>query len=651
MSRICVPLAVLLAAGLLACGDDEPAEPTAPDAAIAADAGALSDAGESDDAGGGDEDAGLVPDAGEPDAGLPVPTLDLRADVNRDGVVDLEDPAEDLGEDTWDATRGAVFLANIDDDLSACPKASSTSDINLPECHDAADSVVNGEDDLLDMAPLQVKPWPQAPEGTEAQLEVSSPGASYVRFFRKGEDGSWSALEVTAVFSSTDLREGVELLMEGTDIVRDSEVWDGFVDVTLRAVVPGAEGAEAEELSDTIRFRISPVMTSHHVSPVQTLYTTIVPRDADSAAFRRDLRAAVEASSVPNPLVELSVPGRYADQWTQDFFETGYMAMPAPGGQHVIRVVYRSANIDDPGSSTNPLRPAGKIAFTYFRGKDFAAVQEFDRSSDLDMDTLNSFGNTETIPPYSWNGVDYPLGRLMRGSVAHYHPDRKLARLLESQGMQPPVYLDTSWLLVAHVDETITFLKADTPRGWIALVNDPRLARQMLLDESSRGNGAVRMFEGKYWYDWWSYNTYPAAVSIDEVLADTEIMAESARSAAEVDAQVAILKAETGLTDEEIVKVPFLHQPVGGSSLAYQPGTVNGVALDEHNYVAPDPHGPVIDGQDIFKAQLERALAPFGYTVHWVEDWGLYHALAGEVHCGSNAVREVPEVKWWETGR
>ncbi|HCF62171.1 MAG TPA: hypothetical protein DFS52_29795, partial [Myxococcales bacterium] len=383
-----VPLAALLAAGLLACADDEPAAPTAPDAASAADAGALSDAGAPDDAGGPDEDAGGLPDAGEPDAGLPLAIIDLRADVNRDGVVDLEDPTEDWAEETWDSTHGAVFLANIDDDLSACPKSATVSDVNLPKCHDAADSVINGEDDLLDLAPLRVKPWPQAPEGVEARLEASSPGAAYVRFFRKGPDGSWSELDAAAaVLGSTDLREGVELLLEGKDIVRDSRVWDGFVNVTLRALIPSSEGGDAEELSDTIRFRLSPVMTSHHLSPVETLYATIVPREPDSVAFRSDLRLAVAASSVPHPLEELTVPGRYADQWTQDYFETGYMAMPAPGGQHVIRVVYRSANLDDPGSSTNPLRPAGKIAFTFFRGKDVAAVQEFDRNSDLDMDT------------------------------------------------------------------------------------------------------------------------------------------------------------------------------------------------------------------------------------------------------------------------
>jgi protein-arginine deiminase len=165
------------------------------------------------------------------------------------------------------------------------------------------------------------------------------------------------------------------------------------------------------------------------------------------------------------------------------------------------------------------------------------------------------------------------------------------------------------------------------------------------------GNGGVKMFEGMSWYDWNTGYPYSAQTTISQVLADTDVMSESAESAVQVDAQIAAIKAATGLTDAEIVRIPYLHQPEDGYSVAYQPGTVNGVVLNGTNYVAPEPHGPVIGGQDIFKDQLEQALAPYGYTVRWVEDWALYHALDGEVHCGSNAARAIPEIKWWETGR
>jgi protein-arginine deiminase len=48
---------------------------------------------------------------------------------------------------------------------------------------------------------------------------------------------------------------------------------------------------------------------------------------------------------------------------------------------------------------------------------------------------------------------------------------------------------------------------------------------------------------------------------------------------------------------------------------------------------------------------MEQALAPYGITVKWTEDWDLYHRLLGEVHCGSNADRQIPATAWWVSGK
>ena len=88
-----------------------------------------------------------------------------------------------------------------------------------------------------------------------------------------------------------------------------------------------------------------------------------------------------------------------------------------------------------------------------------------------------------------------------------------------------------------------------------------------------------------------------------------------------------------------------------GISVAYQPGTVNGISVSPTVFGSPDPHGPVINGKDLFKANLEETLSAYGISVVWVEDWDLYHVLLGEVHCGSNASRAIPDVAWWGTGR
>ena len=206
-------------------------------------------------------------------------------------------------------------------------------------------------------------------------------------------------------------------------------------------------------------------------------------------------------------------------------------------------------------------------------------------------------------------------------------------------------------MFVGHVDETVSFVKAPTPRGWALLVNDPRMAKQMLEDALAAGYGDTPMFLDRSWVDIETGVTSPAEVTVKQVLADSEVLQSSAEAAVEIDAQLAILKKETGLTDDEIIPVPFLHTIYAGKSIAYQPGMVNGLYVADDRFAAPDPHGPVIGGKDIFKAAFSESLGRIGIKVDWIEDWDAYHRFFGEVHCGSNTTRAIPEARWWETGR
>jgi len=168
------------------------------------------------------------------------------------------------------------------------------------------------------------------------------------------------------------------------------------------------------------------------------------------------------------------------------------------------------------------------------------------------------------------------------------------------------------------------------------------MSRVMFISKTAKNPNA-----GKLWLDG-NNNESPADITIDQVLADTNVMTTSDQAVADIDAQLQILKQETGITDAEIIHVPFLHQPEFGTSVAYQPGTINGFWPAFDSFATPDPHGPVIDGVDIFKDQLEKALAPLGIKVLWIEDWDLYHRLDGEVHCGTNSKRALlPDEKWW----
>jgi protein-arginine deiminase len=571
--------------------------------------------------------------------GQPGSPIDLIVDNNRSGALELDELSEDENEDVWSASNGAVFLANIDDDQDTCVEG-NTSDIELPTCNDAADDVLNGEEDLFDMAPMRIRAWPDAPDDARGALIVDSPGANYVRIFvqqAKGNPLAWTAIDPKTSFSAEELREGIELRLEGTDIVRNVATWDGYVKITLQV-----RGADEVYGTDEVMLRVSPVMTYHHVLDAEVVYATVF-NFGSSQAFIGDLIDAIGKSSVSQPLYEVG----YGDQWAQDYFETGYMSMPGPkGSQHSIRVNYRSANVDNPNNPNNPLREAGRVVFD-LRGRDSAAIQQFDLSHPGQMDSLDSFGNTETIPPYSYKGIDYPLGRSYRGSVPSFYPDESFSMMMEAQLQQPPVYVDTSWLLVGHVDETATFLPTPlSERGWTIGINDPQLAWQMLEEEAEAGNGNVDMFVGKEWQ-----GGANAEISINAVLNNGQLAAELTESTAEVEGQYLTLQEAIGIADSELVRIPYIHEKQSGYSVALQPGTANGILLDSQNFAPPEPHGPAPEGTDIFKQQLEDELAPHGITVRWTEDWDLYHRLLGEVHCGSNSTRQIPEFKWWESGR
>jgi protein-arginine deiminase len=587
---------------------------------------------------------GLAGCAVEGSVGPPAPPepdvlADLRADSNRDGEIKLDDDS-DTRKTEWDAKNGAVLLANIDDDGERCKVTSD--DRTIAKCNDAEDDVVNGEDDALDLARLKSRPWPKTPDDATATVSVAEAAQKYVRLFKRIGDGAtdFELLTEETVFTADELRAGFELAIEAKDIVRDPAVWDGYVDVQLSVTSPTKGDA-----TDTVRMRVAPVLTFHHLLPAEKVWVSNTGSPGNGET-RRDLGKACSAAGLAAPEEIDEV-----DPWTQDFFEPAYMSMPGPGGtQHVMRINYRSANVFEPKQEKTPLRPAGKLVFE-LRGKDVGGIQQFDVSHDPDMDTLNSFGNTETIPPHEKDGVSYPFGRVLRGSAKSFYPDKSFETMIGAQAQQPPIFIDTSWLLVAHVDETLSFVKAPTPRGWVLLANDARLAKKMLEDAVKAGNGDVPMFVGRSWYDYETEEEKPAEITISEVLADEVVMQASAEAAAEVDAQVAKVKAEVGLSDDEIIPVPFLHIVTSGRSVAYQPGTVNGIYLSDTRFAAPDPHGPQIGGKDIFKTALSEPLEKLGINVDFVEDWDGYHVALGEVHCGTNTTRKIPEARWWESGR
>ncbi|HVJ94515.1 MAG TPA: hypothetical protein VM580_32230, partial [Labilithrix sp.] len=166
---------------------------------------------------------------------LPEPDVlaDLRADSNRDGIVSVDDDS-DRSKTEWNDKTGAIFLANIDDDSERCK--SSGDDIAIAKCNDAQDAIVNGATDALDLARLKSRPWPKTPDDATAHVTILTDTAKdRVRIFKKvgPDEADFEALAEDNTFTAAEIQAGFELGIEAKDIVRDSEEWDGYVEIAL----------------------------------------------------------------------------------------------------------------------------------------------------------------------------------------------------------------------------------------------------------------------------------------------------------------------------------------------------------------------------------------------------------------------------------
>ncbi|GAB3905251.1 hypothetical protein GCM10029964_100220 [Kibdelosporangium lantanae] len=210
------------------------------------------------------------------------------------------------------------------------------------------------------------------------------------------------------------------------------------------------------------------------------------------------------------------------------------------------------------------------------------------------------------MPPYA----GYPQGRVVYGTAFDNErkPDPAFVRMITSQGAQPAIAVDTSWLAVGHADETMHVVRANNARGWTLMVADPRLAARI------------------------------------RPITDPELADQNETAARHIDDQMRIMLAETGLRPDELVRVPVRFKLLHDFPffVAETTGIPNGISLTARSFAAPDPQVPE------FRTATEQALAKQGVKVHWVDDMGWAHAGGGEVHCTTNAFRDTSGARpWW----
>lgn len=545
---------------------------------------------------------------------LSVVRLRLVADEDRDGMVDGDDTIVRKDKAPWRGGAdgyGAIVLVNSDRD-TAYPNG---------RFRDRLDARVNGPLDLKDMTPLRLSF--EGPAGLELwgfslRLHASDAAASRLRVF-----------DVTEALPRTLVQPGESVVPLGAVFGTRSLVVEGldYPDGAFSGLLSLHVELEKNYVSyarDTVVMRVAPWMALPNTQPAKTVYVATMA-DKSNVATIRDLRKVAAAAEVE--LVEVPPSQNRGDRWLQDEIEIGYASRPG----HVLSVV-----LDSPRD-----RGLDDFAEDVLLGEDFGYVT---RGRGKTSSSLDSFGNLECTPPHTGPSGDYPFGRtLFGGAQPGARRGRRMMKevsdFLYAQRVQMPIELFSDWLTVGHIDEFMSFVPADNDRGFALVLASPDVAYGGLEAMVDAGLGDAVLLEGKH-----------KQQSVKALLADEWLRKQNALFQEYIGWNKTLLVREMGLKASEVVSVPALYfaERHDGRADSYFPGMVNMQVLNRHLAI-PKPFGPKRDGQCIWETEARRVLEPLGLTCHFVDTYDGYHRKLGEVHCGTNVVREPFKQPWWET--
>lgn len=265
----------------------------------------------------------------------------ILADTNRDGAVDDSDLEH---RHQWTDSHGAIFLPNIGDRTHRCASVDLAglplSNLELASCNDAA-----GDRLITPYVAARVKTQPIHGLSKDAVGRIHTmPEAARDRvrvFWGNGGAGNdsadWTLINSQFEFNATSLSQGLALAVDGRELVSDSNIWDGSVQIVFEVIDGQRQG------SDFAALKQAPVLVHHHLQQVDTFLTLQTNESVSvwQAPFVKSLTDIAGRLHRPPPLRVLNNSN---EVWGQDFMEPAFVSMPGPDGPISLRVLIRSAN-------------------------------------------------------------------------------------------------------------------------------------------------------------------------------------------------------------------------------------------------------------------------------------------------------------------
>ncbi|MBN2800304.1 MAG: hypothetical protein JXX28_14280 [Deltaproteobacteria bacterium] len=380
--------------------------------------------------------------------------------------------------------------------------------------------------------------------------------------------------------------------------------------------------------SRTVALGSAPFQMNHHLQAAEHLYVMQLNGwDMSNASMIAGLTEVVGEDN----LTVIPSGGYQQDVWIQDELEFGHLV----GMDTEMNMVLDSIRCSN-GDCLDD------VPEDYLQGPG-TALDTYGRK--LYTNSLDSFGNLECSPPVTVDGVSYPFGRIYFGGSPSYHPAEELFGVLVDQRVQAPLQPDSTWLCVGHVDEYMAFLPDPaSPKGFRFAITDVDAAYAFL--EGLDPESALPKYTSTHGY-----------ATVGELLDDQALRALNEDAQADyVDPTVALFKAELGLEESDIIRLPLLFEDAGPwcdhTAIALMPGLVNLAVWNPEgggtHLLIPDPffRSDLADQSTDPLIAAFDALMPAGSETHYLDDWDVYHEMMGEVHCGTN-IRRAPAGDWW----
>jgi protein-arginine deiminase len=252
------------------------------------------------------------------------------------------------------------------------------------------------------------------------------------------------------------------------------------------------------------------------------------------------------------------------------------------------------------------------------------------------------------------------------------YPAASFINFLKAQVEQTPLFLEAGWLVAGHIDEMVQFLPCNNTLGFKMAIPDTISALKVLskLNETGHGGAAILSYEGDMTPDKDSFFLDPSLRNrtVNSFLSDENFIQTNRYAQEFLDSNLALLLQELPIEDKEVLRVPTLwkdatypwprssdgiptrlHRALPGQRQLQPlyPSAVNGLVL-QSDYLAPKPWGPVVGGKDVLEDAIRDVYASAGMNVIFIDDYMSHHVRGGEVHCGTNTLRETG-ISWWKS--